>query len=88
MITGTMSPASSDSMMRRKRGNPNWGRPIPPILPFATEFERRTRELHLTQPMYSSSHELREWCDRNKDRVYIPEWLLKKWGMTVNDLAA
>ena len=88
MITGTMSLASSDSMTRRKRGNPNWGRPIPPILPFATEFERHARELGLRPPMYASSPELRAWCDCNRNRVYIPEWLLKEWGVRVDETAA
>jgi hypothetical protein len=26
----------------------------------------------------------RIWCERNRNRVYIPEWLLKKWGITVD----
>jgi len=26
--------------------------------------------------MYASSQELRDWCDCNRNRVYIPEWLL------------
>lgn len=30
------------------------------------------------------SRELRIWCERNRNRVYIPEWLLKKWDMTVD----
>ena len=32
----------------------------------------------------SSSRELYAWCGKNKNRVYIPEWLLKEWGMTVD----
>src|SRR6202158_4066251 len=32
----------------RKRGNPNWGRPIPPAPALATEFELRVRQLQLT----------------------------------------
>ena len=69
---------------KRKRGNPNWGRPIPfaPALP--TEFELRARQLQLTAGMYASSRELRAWCERNRNRCYIPEWLLKKWGITVD----
>jgi hypothetical protein len=34
--------------------------------------------------MYASSRELRTWCDRNRNRVYIPEWLLEKWDITVD----
>jgi len=34
------------------------------------------RHLKLTEAMYASSRELHVWCDENKNRVYIPEWLL------------
>ena len=66
-----------------KRGNPNWGRPIPPTLALATEFELRVRELQLTGEMYAYSRELRIWCEQNRNRYYVPEWLLKEWGITV-----
>lgn len=69
---------------KRKRGNPNWGRPMPPVPALATEFELRARHLQLTRRMYTSSRELRGWCERNRNRVYIPEWLLEEWGITVD----
>jgi len=69
---------------KRKRGNPNWGRPIPPAPALATEFELRVRQLQLTAGMYTSSRELRAWCERNRNRLYIPEWLLEEWGITVD----
>jgi hypothetical protein len=68
---------------KRKRGNPNWGRPIAPLLALPTEFEMRARQLHLTAEMYTSSRELRAWCEQNRNRLYIPEWLLEEWGITV-----
>jgi hypothetical protein len=34
--------------------------------------------------MYTSSVELRTWCEQNRNRVYIPEWLLEEWGITVD----
>jgi hypothetical protein len=34
--------------------------------------------------MYTSSAELRAWCEQNRNRVYIPEWLLKESGITVD----
>ena len=70
--------------MTRKRGNPNWGRPIPPTAALATEFELRVRQLQLTPEMYTSSVELRNWCRQNRNRVYIPEWLLEGWCLTVD----
>jgi len=69
---------------KRKRGNPNWGRPIAPLLTLPTGFEMRVRQLRLTAGMYTSSAELRAWCERNRNRVYIPEWLLEEWGITVD----
>jgi len=68
----------------RKRGNPNWGHPMPPVPAFATEFELQVRQLQLTATMYTSSAELHTWCERNRSRFYIPEWLLEEWGITVD----
>jgi hypothetical protein len=68
----------------RKRGNPNWGRPISPLLALPTEFEMEVRQLQLMAEMYTSSVELRTWCEQNRNRVYIPEWLLEEWGITVD----
>ena len=68
----------------RKRGNPNWGQliPFPPALP--TEFETEVRRLRLTKEMYVRSAALRDWCERNRNRIYIPEWLLETWGIIVD----
>jgi hypothetical protein len=41
--------------------------------------------LGLTQDKFASSLELWRWCDRNRNRVYVPEWLFSKWGMKVED---
>lgn len=70
--------------MNRKRGNPNWGRPIPPSPAVATEFDLMVKRLELTTEMYTSSAALRTWCEQNKDRVYIPEWLLKEFCIAVD----
>jgi len=72
-----------------RRGNPNWGRPIPfaPALP--TAFEIQIRRLRLTPDAYASSNELRRWCLQNRNRCYIPEWLLDAWDIPVDpDLSA
>jgi len=34
--------------------------------------------------MYTSSAELHTWCEQNRNRLYIPEWLLEEWGITVD----
>ena len=68
----------------RKRGNPNWGKPMPPIPVLATAFEIQVKHLRLTQQTYTCSVELRRWCENNKNRFYIPEWLLEEWGIIVD----
>ena len=70
---------------KRRRGNPNWGCPLPiPNLP--TEFELQVAQLRLTQAEYVYSFQLKRWCERNRNRVYVPEWLLKEWGMQVEEV--
>jgi hypothetical protein len=60
----------------RKRGNPCLGQALPlgPAVP--TEFELQVRRLHLTRETYVFSSKLRQWCQENRNRFYIPEWLL------------
>jgi hypothetical protein len=70
--------------MTRKRGNPNWGRPIPLAPALATAFEMQVRRLRLTPDTYLLSDELRSWCERNKNRFYVPEWLLDTWDIPVD----
>ncbi|PYX85085.1 MAG: hypothetical protein DMG70_04760 [Acidobacteria bacterium] len=67
----------------RKRGNPNWGRRIPPRPVLATEFEMQVKELRLTPETYLRSAALRRWCEENRNRCYIPEWLLDAWDIVV-----
>jgi hypothetical protein len=70
--------------MTRPRGNPNWGRPMPPARALATAFELQARHLHLMPEDYVLSAELKSWCERNRNRCYIPEWLLKAWDIDVD----
>ena len=68
---------------KRRRGNPNWGQ-FPqrfPVVP--TEFEMLVKRIGLTKSEYIASTELRLWCERNRNRVYVPEWLLEAWGFQV-----
>jgi hypothetical protein len=73
--------------MHRKRGNPNWGQPIQRIPAAATEFEKQVRRLELTKETYVGSTELRKWCEQHKNQCYIPESLLKSWGIEVDALS-
>ena len=69
--------------MKRKRGNPNWGNPIPPVPALLTEFEKQVRQMGLTKHKYIASLELKRWCERNRNRLSVPEWLLEAWGIEV-----
>jgi len=40
-------------------------------------------QLKLVPEMYSASRELRRWCYLNRNRCYVPEWLLQEWRMDV-----
>jgi hypothetical protein len=60
------------------------GHPILPGPALPTEFELRVRHLQLTAEMYASSAALHAWCEQNKNRRYVPEWLLEEWCITVD----
>ena len=56
---------------------------MPPILALATEFEVMVKRLRLTPETYVTSQALRIWCEHNRNRCYIPEWLLEEWHIVV-----
>jgi hypothetical protein len=70
---------------KRKRGDPNWasGKPslVPPQSP--TEFELEMEKLNLSERTCVESPLLKQWCQRNKNRCYVPEKLLKAWNIAV-----
>lgn len=68
---------------KRGRGNPNWGKPFQTIPVLVTEFDMQVERLGLTREQYVASVQLKHWCELNRNRAYIPEWLLGAWGMTV-----
>ena len=68
---------------KRRRGNPNWGQPLKPIPAILTEFEAEVARLGLQQPDYVFSDALKRWGKSNRNRVYVPEWLLDEWRMHV-----
>jgi hypothetical protein len=73
-------------MVRRNR-NPLWSRGFVPLkVPPAHvgEFEEFVHRLGLAERDYVASAALRTWCAKHKNRCYIPEWLLKQWGMDVD----
>jgi hypothetical protein len=75
-----------DLPAKPKRGNPNWGKPSQPLRPLLTEFEMQVGRLRLSKAEYVASVQLRHWCEDNRNRRYVPEWLLKEWRITVEDI--
>ena len=72
--------------MTKRNIQPNWASSgIGSIrLPTAaTEFEKQVRKLGLTEGDCVRSEELRRWCQENSHQCYIPEPLLKVWGIVV-----
>jgi hypothetical protein len=71
---------------RVRSGQPRWGNgrsgEIRPQGP--TGFEDEVRRLGLSEQDYAHSSQLKAWCERNKDRHFIPEAVLKLWGMSVD----
>ncbi len=67
----TIPSPRHDSQTRQ----PQLGRLSPPAPVLATEFELRVRHLQLTPEMFTSSIELRTWCEHNRNRYYVQEWL-------------
>jgi hypothetical protein len=66
--------------------NSNWasGRPPEKRPAEPTGFDQLARRLGLNERTWASSKELKEWCELNKNRCYIPEVLLKAWGISVD----
>ena len=66
----------------KRRGNPNWGKPEPlTLICNGTEFERTAAKLRLKPSDYVTSVPLREWAIRNRNSNFVPETLLKAWGL-------
>ena len=81
-----MARPIAPSGIKRGRGNPNWSKPHKPLPVLPTEFEEQVERLQLTRAEYVTSNELRRWCERNRNRCYVPEWLLSAWGLTVEEI--
>jgi hypothetical protein len=71
--------------MSQKSSNHNWASGRPNSLRRSTSnFTGEAERLGLTEAEYLASAELKSWCKRNRNQYYIPEWLLKEWGMEVD----
>jgi hypothetical protein len=71
--------------MKKKRGNPNWGKPGSSYLSVLspTSFEGVAKTLGLSPEDFEGSILLKEWVLQNKNQKYVPQDLLQAWGFTV-----
>ena len=68
----------------KRRGNRAWcSEIVAPVQPTVSEFERVVAHLKLEPHEYVGSNELREWAEDNKDARFVPERLLKTWGLSL-----
>jgi len=73
--------------MKKKRGNPNWGKPElhSALLVQPNSFEEVVKKLRLSPTEYESSIQLQNWARNNKDQKYVPSTLLQAWGLDVKE---
>jgi hypothetical protein len=69
--------------MKKKRGNPNWGKPDlhPTLRVQPSSFEDVVRSLRLRPDQYVDSAQLKDWVRKNKDHKYVPSHLLEAWDL-------
>jgi hypothetical protein len=67
---------------------PNWASGEKEIAPFEehpTYFEQTAEKIGVKPEFYVFSEPLKEWVRKNRYDRYVPEWLLKEWGLEVYD---
>ncbi len=70
--------------MIKRCGNPDWGKPqLMTSQPTLTEFEQTACKLNLRPDQYVCSEQLRQWAKQNSHSKYVPESLLRSWGIKV-----
>jgi len=48
-----------------------------------SDFERVAARLKLSPEQYERSGQLRLWVEKNCRQKFVPEWLLKAWGLDI-----
>jgi len=54
-------------VLPRKRGNPNWGKPMEAAPDVPTAFEEQLQRLGLDEQTCVTSEKLKEWCEREEE---------------------
>jgi hypothetical protein len=68
----------------RNQRDSNWGKPYGDSPITTTSFEEMVGRLKLSEKEYQSSIPLRQWAQKHKNNKYVPQDLLKAWGIEVN----
>ena len=68
----------------RNQRDSNWGKPYGDTPVTTTSFEEMVGRLKLSEKEYQSSIPLRQWAQKHKNNKYVPQDLLKAWGIEVN----
>jgi hypothetical protein len=80
--SSTGKKLGAQMVIKKRRGNPRWAENmLKSLLPTISEFERVAARLRLEPDEYVDSQELRAWAEKNKDARFVPEQLLKAWGI-------
>lgn len=63
---------------KKRRGNPSFGRPLPPSQRIQdSSFDKIVARLELQPDQYAASAELRSWVERNATKKFVPESVLE-----------
>ena len=73
--------------MRKRRGNPHWGKPGSLVAISLSTFEYQVRALGLSPEDYVRSRALKQWVLKNKEHRYVPPELLRAWGFAIDTAA-
>lgn len=76
------------NQMKRKPRNPTWGQPMTLTQKYGPDqvcaFDKMAEKLQLRPEQYEQSSALRAWVKTNRNRRYVPEWLLLAWNLDVD----
>ena len=78
-VETTRYPADDSQTWKSELGKAYGGRPRR-----SDCVEKQVQKLGLNDQTCAMSDKLKQWCERNKDRCYIPEWLLKRLRISVD----
>ena len=83
-----LAPSHGPACVFSPKFRPNWAsgeKEVEPSPEQLTHFEQVAEQIGVSPQYYAYSHPLKEWVRKNRYHRYVPEWLLKEWGMQLFD---